>query len=65
MWSLWEVSKINAQRKALQFNAMCNRYTGAMWLFDKNLKPSFGYIWEEGSSSVICVDETLLGGDEF
>lgn len=36
-----------------------------MQLFNKILKPPFAYLREQGSFSVIHVDDTLFGSDEF
>ena len=44
---------------------MLNRCTDAIWLFNKISKLSFSYLREKGLHSVIYVDDTVLGGDEF
>ena len=36
-----------------------------MRVFNKVLKPPFAYLKEQGLSSVVYVDDTLLGGDTF
>ena len=54
-----------AQRKKIQFNAMPNGYIDGMQVFNKVLKPPFDYLIEQALSSVVCVDDTLLGRDTF
>lgn len=51
--------------EALQFTVTPNGFNDAMRLFNKIMKSHFAYLWEQGFSSVIYVDDTLLGGDEF
>ena len=52
--------------KALQFNAIPNGYVDAnVWVFNKVLQPPFAYLREQGLSSVVYVDDTLLRGDTF
>ena len=36
-----------------------------MQVFNKVLKPPFDYLREQALSSVVCVDDTLLGSDTF
>ena len=36
-----------------------------MFLFNEILKPPFAYLREQGLSSVIYVDDTILDSDEF
>ena len=40
-------------------------YVDAMPFFNKVLKPPFAYLREQRLSSVVYVDDTLLGGDTF
>ena len=51
--------------KAHQFNAMPNGYIDTMRAFNKALKPTFAYLRQQGLSSVVYVDDTLLGSDTF
>ena len=53
------------KEKAFQFNARPNGYIDAMQIFNKVLKPPFAYLRGQGLSSVVYVDDTLLGGDTF
>ena len=54
-----------AQRKKIQFNVMPNVYIDGTQVFNKVLKPPFDYLREQALSSVVCVDDTLLGSDTF
>ena len=51
--------------KPLQFNTVPNGYKDAMQVFNKILKPPIGLLREQGLSSVVYVDETLLRRDTF
>lgn len=44
---------------------MPNGYTDTTPVFNKVLKPQFAYLREHGMSSVVYVDDTLLGGNTF
>ena len=57
--------KFMHKKEALDSNAMPNCYKIGMQLFNEILKPSYAYLREQGLSSVIYVDDTLFGGDEF
>ena len=50
--------------EALQFTVTPDGFNDAMRLFNKIMKSPFAYLWEQGLSSVIYVDDTL-GGDQF
>jgi len=50
---------------AYQFEVMPNGYVDAMRIFTKILKPVFAHLRELGHTSVIYVDDSLLGGDTF
>ena len=60
-----KILKFLLKVKARQFNAMHNGYVDAMPVFNKVLKPLFAHETEQGLSSVVYVDYTLLGGDTF
>ena len=51
--------------KAYQFEVMPNGYIDAMRIFTKILKPAFSHLREEGHTSIIYVDDSLLGGDTY
>ena len=53
------------KRKALQLNATPNGCVDTMRVFNKVIKLPFAYLREQGLSSVVYVDDTLLGGDTF
>ena len=42
-----------------------NGYLDAMRVFTKILKPPFFYLWEQGHSSVIHIDDSLLAEDTY
>ena len=50
---------------AYQFEVMPNGYLDAMRVLTKILKPPFSCLREQGHSSVICADDSLLAGDTY
>ena len=60
-----KVLKFLLKVKALHFNAMHNGYIDGMLVFNKVLKPLFAHEREQRLSSVVYVDDTLLGGETF
>ena len=50
---------------AYQFEVMPNGYLDAVRVFSKLLKPPFSCLREQGHSSVIYVDDSLLAGDTY
>ena len=50
---------------AYQFEVIPNGYLDAMRVFAKILKPPFSCLREQGHSSVIYVDDSLLAGDTY
>ena len=47
------------------YNVMPNGYVDAMRVFTKMLKPAFAYLREQGYTSVVYVDDSLLHGLSF
>lgn len=44
---------------------MPNGYIDVMQVFNKVIKPPFTYVRKQGLSSVVDVDDVLLGSDTF
>ena len=53
------------ERIPYEFTSMPNRYSDAMRVFTKVLKPAFFYLREVGYLSVVYVDDSYLQGETF